>query len=415
MRWADPPLSEAAIETAFAQALAEETLRWIPITTMRPHDPAGALANRLAARAAQAPATMDWSQPAANLAASEVTRIARAVFHAPDDAPVLFTAGGTESILLAMLAARAAHESGIRGSIVAGESAHPCLAKAAHLLGLPLATVPIDADGRTPPSALEAAIRPDTVAMVASLPTDCHGVCDDAAEIGRVAERHGVWLHLDACLGGWLLPFMRHAGHDVPAPDFRLPGVSSISADLHKYGYAPIGISTLLFRSPDLAAGAGFQWHDWPGPVHVSDRLAGTRSIDTLAGAWASLAVLGAAGMTARATAIAANMRCFAAMIEAQPGVRLLSRPEAGLVHFGAADGDLSLGPALRARGMRGNITRRPPGFIVCIGPERGAGDLARWQAEIAAALKEAACATRAGAGERGTSRPDPSQSTPHA
>ncbi len=220
MRWADPPLSEAAIETAFAQALAEETLRWIPITTMRPRDPARALANRLAARAAQAPATMDWSQPAANLAASEVTRIARAVFHAPDDAPVLFTAGGTESILLAMLAARAAHESGIRGSIVAGESAHPCLAKAAHLLGLRLATVPIDADGRTPPSALEAAIRPDTVALVASLPTDCHGVCDDAAEIGRVAERHGVWLHLDACLGGWLLPFMRHAGHDVPAPDF---------------------------------------------------------------------------------------------------------------------------------------------------------------------------------------------------
>ena len=330
---------------------------------------------------------MDWSQPAARLAAEEVALIARAVFQAPDDAPVLFTAGGTESVLLAMLAARGARPRGGGGSIVAGESAHPCLAKAAHLLGLQLVSVPIDSDGRTPAAMLEQAIRADTIAVVASMPTDCHGVCDDVQAIGRMAERRGVWLHLDACLGGWLLPFMRHAGHDVPAPDFRLPGVCSISADLHKYGYAPIGISTLLFRTPDLAAGARFQWDAWPGPVHVSDRLAGTRSIDTLAGAWATLVVLGATGMTARASAIVENMRNFAVMIEALPGVRLLSRPEAGLVHFGAADGSASFGPALAARGMRGNVTRRPAGFIVCIGPERGADDLDRWQTEIAAAL----------------------------
>jgi sphinganine-1-phosphate aldolase len=385
--WTGRPRTAPAIEASFDAALAAETVRWIPITTLRPQDAARALANRVAARAAAAPATMDWAQPAARLVADEVAAITRAVLHAPPGAPVLLTAGGTESNLMALLAARAQHPRGTGGAIVAGQTAHPCIAQAAHLLGLRLVSVAAGKDGRTPAPALARAITADTVAVVASLPTDCHGVCDDAAAIGQIAAERGLWLHLDACLGGWLLPFMRAAGHDVTAPDFRLPGVHSISADLHKYGYAPIGISTLVIRTPAMAAGARFEWDDWPGPAHVSERLAGTRSIDALAGAWAALSVLGAEGMLARARAIIANMAAFAAMIEATPGVRLLSRPEAGLVHFGAADAAPRFGPTLRARGMRGNVTRRPPGFIVCIGPERGHDDLDLWRGEIATAL----------------------------
>jgi len=240
------------------------------------------------------------------------------------------TSGGTESILLAMLAYRewGRERKGIRHPhMVAPQTAHVAFDKAAHYFGIRLTRTPVGEDLRADVRAIERAIRRDTVVIIGSAPTFPHGVIDPIAEMSALAQRRGVGLHVDACLGGFVLPWAEKLGYPVPPFDFRLPGVTSISADTHKYGYAAKGTSVLLYRHPELRRYQYFTATDWPGGLYLSPTLAGSRPGALSAACWAALTSLGAQGYleaTRRILETAARIR---EGLRAIPELRLLGDP----------------------------------------------------------------------------------------
>ncbi len=213
------------------------------------------------------------------------------------------TSGGTESILLAVKTHRdwfrARHRRAGRPEMVLPASAHPAFHKAAQYFDVTPVTVPLGADYRLDPAAVARAVTSRTALVVASAPSFPYGMVDPIPALGRIARRHGAGLHVDACLGGMFLPFMRRLGHDVPPFDFSVPGVTSISTDLHKYGFAPKGSSVLLFRNAAIGRFQAFAQDDWPGGAYESRGLLGTRPGGIIAAAWAALMLLGEEGYCA--------------------------------------------------------------------------------------------------------------------
>ncbi len=187
------------------------------------------------------------------------------------------TSGGTESLLQAVKTARdVGRERGIaRPSVVAGESAHAAFTKAADYFDVDLIRVPVEADFRVRRRALEAACSDDTIMVVGSAPTYPQGVIDPIADIAALAAERGILCHVDACMGGFLLPFLRDLGRLDEPFDFRLPGVTSMSADVHKYGYASKGVSVILYRTHELARKQLFVTSDWLGGFYASTAMAG--------------------------------------------------------------------------------------------------------------------------------------------
>lgn len=258
----------------------------------------------------------------------------------------LVTSGGTESCVLAVLAAREAwRRAGGAGQpvVLMPVTGHAAFAKGAHLLGMRLRTLPVDpvsmrvrvADVRT-----ALAEEGDAVALVVvSAPSYAHGVVDPVGEVASLAAARGVPCHVDACIGGLVLPYLRRIGRDLPAFDLSVPGVRSLSADLHKYGYSPKGASLLLFSDADYREGAFFAYSAWPGYPVVNTTLQSTKSAGPMAAAWTVAHVLGDEGMlAANRRAIDATDRIVAA-VHAIPGLRVVGPPDSTLVAI-AADGD---------------------------------------------------------------------------
>lgn len=253
----------------------------------------------------------------------------------PDTAGT-FTSGGTESCLLAVLAARE-RSSGRR--LLLPVTAHAAFRKAAHLFGLTVVDLPVDpVSCAVTPSTVEAALTDDTALVVVSAPSYPHGVLDPVAEVAALAAARGVPCHVDACIGGWVLPFLRRAGEDVPPFDLSVPGVSSLSVDLHKYGYAPKGASVLLTADAELRRAHYFVTAGWPGYPVVNPTLAGTRPAGPLAAAWAVLHLLGLDGYERLAVAARRATLELAAGVRAIPGLRVLGEPASTLLAFAAAD-----------------------------------------------------------------------------
>ena len=281
------------------------------------------------------------------------------LMRAPDDAVGLVSSGGTESCILAVLAAReawhATHSEG-RPSIVLADTTHSAFHKAAHLLGLDVRTVPVDrATMRLTASGLQAALAEagDRAALVvASAPSYAHGVVDEVAGIALAARERGVPCHVDSCIGGVTLAYARLNGDEVPAMDFTVPGVSSISLDLHKYGFAPKGVSLLLFRDAAYRLGSYFAFSAWPGYPVVNTTLQSTKSAGPMAAAWAMAQALGDDGYRAAVRdARAATLR-IAASIEGIPGLRLAAPPDATLIAIAGDSVDpFRLADAMRRRG----------------------------------------------------------------
>ncbi|MFY0575922.1 pyridoxal phosphate-dependent decarboxylase family protein [Cystobacter fuscus] len=229
---------------------------------------------------------------------AEVLTIAAELFHG-DTAAGTMTSGGTESILMAIKTARdfARAERGItEPEMVLPASVHPAFQKAAHYFGVKPLNIPVGADLRADVDAMRAAIGPRTVLVVGSAPSYPHGVVDPISELAALAQEKGVLFHVDACLGGFLLPFARRLGHAIPEFDFAVPGVTSISADLHKYGYAAKGASVVLYRTPELRRYQFFTFAGWSGGLYASPSMAGTRPGGAIAAAWAVLKYLGEEG-----------------------------------------------------------------------------------------------------------------------
>jgi sphinganine-1-phosphate aldolase len=202
----------------------------------------------------------------------EVVAMASDLFGCPGSGGKL-TSGGTESIFLAVQVARE-HARGARGiaepQLVTATTAHPAFAKAAHYLDLEHVLVPVGDDGRLDPAAAAAAIGERTALLVASAPSYLFGVIDPIPELAALAAERGVLLHVDACLGGWLLPFWARLGEPVPPWDLSVPGVTSLSADIHKYGWCFKGVSVLLHRDPEMVRHQYFLYDAWPGGIYGS-------------------------------------------------------------------------------------------------------------------------------------------------
>ncbi|MGO9560826.1 MAG: pyridoxal phosphate-dependent decarboxylase family protein [Acidimicrobiales bacterium] len=212
----------------------------------------------------------------------------------------LVTSGGTGSICHAVLAYRehAAQTRGVtRPNVIKPETAHPAFDKACHLFGVELRKAPVDPKStKVDLGWVRDHIDGETIALIGSACNYGYGTIDPIAELGQIAEERGVGLHVDGCLGGFILPFGQELGYDIPLFDFRVPGVTSISADTHKYGYALKGTSTLLFRDKALRNSQYFFLPDWSGGKYCSPGMDGSRSGGLLAATWASLVSLGREG-----------------------------------------------------------------------------------------------------------------------
>ncbi|TDD46267.1 aspartate aminotransferase family protein [Nonomuraea terrae] len=264
----------------------------------------------------------------------------------------IFTSGGTESIMLAVKAARDA-ASAARPKLVLPVTAHPAFHKAAHYLGVEVVAVPVDLKTyKVRPGDVEAALDADTILVAVSAPSYPQGVVDPVAEVAAVAAGAGVPCHVDACVGGWLLPWLREAGAAIPPFDLSVPGVTSISCDLHKFGYAPKGASVVLFADPAMRRAAYFASAAWPGYTIINATVQSSRSAGPLGGAWATLRALGREGYVELGRATLAATARLREGIAAIPGLRVLGEPESSLVAFTGAGIDVFvLADEARARG----------------------------------------------------------------
>ena len=255
------------------------------------------------------------------------------------------TSGGTESIFLAVQVARE-HARQARGiaepQLVTGSTAHPAFAKAAHYLDVEQVVVPVGADGRLDPLAVAGAMGDRTALVVASAPCYPFGVVDPIPELASLAAENGVLCHVDGCLGGWMLPFWSRLGEPVPAWDLSVPGVTSLSADIHKYGWSFKGVSVLLHADPEMVRHQYFLYDAWPGGIYGSATTAGTRPGAPIAAAWATIAHLGEAGYLRLAGQVRDATRRFRAGIEAIEGLRITGDPVMGVMEIASDEHDLS-------------------------------------------------------------------------
>ena len=232
------------------------------------------------------------------------------LLHGPSSACGNMTSGGTESILLAVKTCRdqaaSRHRNLERAHLVVPYSAHPAFDKACHYFGLGIRRTALGEDRRANVAAMAEAIDDDTLMVVGSAPCFPYGLVDPIEELSELALKRDLWLHVDACVGAYFLPFARMNGVDVPAFDFELPGVASISGDLHKYGYASKGASTLFHRSEEQYAHQIFSCDDWPAGHMSTPTLAGTRPGGAIASAWAVIHYLGETGYREKAREVCA-------------------------------------------------------------------------------------------------------------
>jgi sphinganine-1-phosphate aldolase len=253
----------------------------------------------------------------------------------------IFTSGGTESIFLAVKAARDARPGMAGPRLVAPITAHGAFHKAAHYLGLELVATEVDPlTLRADPEAVRDAIDERTVLVVASAYGFAHGVVDPVGEIAAAAAERGVPCHVDACMGGLILPFLRELGEPVPDFDLRVPGVTSLSADLHKYGYAPKGASVVLFNDADLRRRAYYACAGWPGYTLANTTVQSSRSGGPLAAAWAVMRHLGRDGYLELARQALEATRRVRAGVEAIPELRVLGEPDANVLSIAGADNE---------------------------------------------------------------------------
>lgn len=278
-----------------------------------------------------------------------------------------FTSGGTESLILAVKTARdwarVHRPEVVRPEVIIPVTAHASLHKAAHYLGVTVVSTPVDPHSfKADVAAMRAAITANTILLTASAASYAHGVIDPIAEIGQLALARGLLFHVDGCIGGFLLPYFRRLGASVPAFDLSVPGVTSVSMDLHKYGYAPKGASVIVYRDKALRRHQLYACADWTGYAVINATVQSTKSGGPIAAAWTLLRALGDAGYLELARRTLAATQQIVAGVRAIAGLRVLGEPEMSLLAFTSdSPGDHGGGPLLFA--IADAMTRR--GWLV--------------------------------------------------
>jgi glutamate/tyrosine decarboxylase-like PLP-dependent enzyme len=282
------------------------------------------------------------------------------------------TTGGTESLLLAVKTARdwaRSRRPEVREpEMILPRTAHPAFEKAAEYFGVKAVHTPVQDDFRADIAATRAAISPNTILLVGSAPSYPQGVVDPIAELSVLAQEHDLLLHVDACVGGFMLPFVRRLGYPVPTFDFSLPGVTSISADLHKYAYAAKGASVILYRSAELRRFQFFVYTDWPGGIYPSPTMAGTRPGGAIAAAWAVLNYLGEEGYLRITGAVMKTALKIKEGIASIPGLKVLGSPEMSVMAIASDHLNVyEIGDALAQRGWHLDRQQFPPSLHLTV------------------------------------------------
>lgn len=307
---------------------------------------------------------------------SEVLGMASDLFHAPEGAAGTMSSGGSESLLLAVKSARdwaRVHRPDVKEpEMLLPITAHPALLKAAHMCTVKPVLVPMTSDFTADVDAARRLFTDRTILVVGSAPQYPHGVMDPIEELGELADSNGVLCHVDACIGGFMLPWVEKLGHAVPKWDFRVKGVTSISADLHKYAYAAKGASTIMYRSSALRRFQHFVHADWPGGLFGSPSVLGTRPGGAIAAAWAVMNYLGQEGYLDLTRRAMSATKKLVTGIEETPGLRILGKPVMPLIGFGAKDDTLDLyvlGDRMQERGWRMDRQQNPVSLHLTISP----------------------------------------------
>lgn len=279
------------------------------------------------------------------------------------------TSGGTESCLLAVKTYRdmARAVRGVRKpEMIIPPTAHVAWFKASEYFGVRIRLLPLAPHLRADAGKLERMIGRNTVMILGSAPEYPHGLIDPIAAMGEIAARHGIPLHVDACVGGFILPFMAMNGVPLPKWDYRVRGVTSISADVHKYGFAAKGASTITYRSLDILKHQMFVHQDWPGGVFASPALLGTRPGGAYAAAWAALQYFGVAGYCELARRTMDAFVKLKAGIDAIPQLQVIGDPQGPLLGFRSRDPQVNIyavGDQMEARGWQVNRLQDPEGL----------------------------------------------------
>ncbi|MEE4608009.1 MAG: aspartate aminotransferase family protein [Desulfobacteraceae bacterium] len=281
------------------------------------------------------------------------------------------TSGGSESILMAMKVYRdwgRAAKGITTPEVVMPATAHPAFDKAGEYFGIRMVHVPVEApDFRVDPRRVEGAITSNTVAVVGSAGNYPYGLIDPLEDLSAIALERGVGLHVDGCLGGFILPWIERLGYPVPRFDFRLPGVTSMSADTHKYGYALKGTSVVLYANPGLRRYQYFNVPDWPGGMYASPTVAGSRSGGLTAAAWASMVYLGEQGYLEAARRIMDVADALKAGIDTIPELTLIGEPTF-VISFRSEEVDIyHVNDFMKTRGWRYNCLQLPPALHFCV------------------------------------------------
>lgn len=322
----------------------------------------------------------------------EVVDITCGLLHGPAGSGGAMTSGGTESIIMGMKSARerARVERGVtQPELLAPFSAHPAFGKAAHYLGMKLVQIPLRDDYRADPEAAARLINERTAVVVGSAPCYPFGVIDPIEELAALAAERDISFHTDACLGGFLLPFYERLGVDLPLFDFRVPGVTTMSADVHKYGYSTKGASVIAHRDFEhLKRYQLFVYSDWPGGGYASFAMAGARPAAPIAAAWAILHYLGEEGYVRLARQIKDTTEKLQAGIEAIPELHVWGKPAMSVFGFGSESIDVfAVGDALDDKGWCLDRQQNPDALHQMVSPEH-ARVADTFLADLAAAVR---------------------------
>jgi sphinganine-1-phosphate aldolase len=304
---------------------------------------------------------------------AEVVEMTAGLLNAPPGAGGSMTSGGTESILMAVKTARdrARAEKGVENPVLlAPFSAHPAFAKSAHYFGLEMRQIPLRDDLRADVNAAESMIDENTVLVAGSAPGYPHGVIDPIEELASLAAAQEVPFHTDSCLGGFLLPFYERIGLEVPPFDFRVDGVTSMSADVHKYGYAPKGASVVLHRDGSSLQLQAFMYGDWPGGLYGSFAMAGARPALPIAASWAVMNYLGVDGYVRLGRVVNETTQKIKHAIGAIDGLHILGDPAMSVLAIGSNPQDImAIGDEMDARGWHLDRQTNPSALHLMVTP----------------------------------------------
>jgi sphinganine-1-phosphate aldolase len=307
----------------------------------------------------------------------EVVKMSSEIFHGDDHTVGVMTSGGTESLLMAIKTyrdrARRLKPWITKPEIILPETAHVALDKAGHYFDVTIRHAEVGPDYRVSLKSVQKLINRNTILLVGSAPQYPHGVVDPIIELGSLAEKHHLPLHVDACIGGFLLPFIEKLGYPIQLFDFRIPGVTSISADLHKFGYTAKGASVLLYRSMDIMRYQFFVFENWPGGIYASPAFPGTRPGGPIAAAWAAMKALGEEGYLKQAKKIMDAVEFFKKELGNITDLKLVAYPDMSIVAYTTKDPKLSIyaiADVLEEKGWKVDRQQRPECIHLTIAPQ---------------------------------------------